>query len=501
MNNLTLFQFFHWYYSTEGNLWLHAADKAKELASMGITHVWLPPAYKSAFGTEEPGYAVYDLYDLGEFDQKGSVRTRYGTRQEYQDCIDRLHKHNIQVLADIVLNHKHGADEKESFPARKVDPYNRTEFVSEEEIIEAWTKFNFPGRKGRYSEFVWDWRTFTGISEDPEHIYLIHNEHTNGQWEDVMEEEFGNYDYLMGADVEFRNPFVREELFNWGKWYMESTKVDGFRLDAVKHIPHDFFNEWLDHLRQHFANDFLCIGEYWSADTGLLLQYIDVTAGKMQLFDVPLHFNFHRASTSGEGFDMSTILHNSLVESKPEMAITFVDNHDTQPLQSLQSPVDYWFKPHAYSIILLRESGLPCIFYPAMYEAKYVDHKDGEEVYVELNTVPGLENLIRVRKELAYGTQRDYFDHPSTVGWTREGIPEKDGSGCAVILTNGAAGVKAMEMGKQNMGKTFVDIYGQCGEIVINEDGWADFPVRDRSISIWINKEALKFFPALDSNS
>ena len=85
MNNLTLFQFFHWYYSTEGNLWLHASDKAEELASMGVTHVWLPPAYKSAFGTEEPGYAVYDLYDLGEFDQKGSVRTRYGTRQEYQD--------------------------------------------------------------------------------------------------------------------------------------------------------------------------------------------------------------------------------------------------------------------------------------------------------------------------------------------------------------------------------------------------------------------------------
>ena len=68
MQNLTLFQFFHWYYNAEGNLWQHASDESARLADLGVTHVWLPPAYKSALGTEEPGYAVYDLYDLGEFD-------------------------------------------------------------------------------------------------------------------------------------------------------------------------------------------------------------------------------------------------------------------------------------------------------------------------------------------------------------------------------------------------------------------------------------------------
>lgn len=493
MQNLTLFQFFHWYYSAGGNLWQHAVNEAERLSSLGITHVWLPPAYKSAYGTDEPGYAVYDLYDLGEFDQKGSVRTRYGTREEYQACIDSLHRHGIQVLADIVLNHRQGADEKEKFPARKVDPHNRNEFISEEEEIEGWTRFLFPGRNGRYSDFIWDWRAFTGISEDPEHIYLIHHEHTGGTWDDVLEAEHGNYDYLMGADVEFRNPFVREELFNWGRWYMESTGVDGFRLDAVKHIPHSFFNEWLDHLRSHFKKDFLCIGEYWRDDPGPLLHYIDMTEGKMQLFDVPLHFNFHRASTSDSGYDMSKILENTLVEKRPELAITFVDNHDTQPLQSLQSPVDYWFKPHAYALILLRESGLPCIFYPAMYEAKYVDHKDGKEIYVELNTVPGLEKMIRVRQQIAYGLQRDYFDHPNTIGWTREGSPDRKGSGCAVVMTNGKAGTKSMEMGKPHVGNRFVDIYGQCGEVQVNQDGWADFPVADRSVSIWVSRESLKY--------
>jgi hypothetical protein len=104
----------------------------------------------------------------------------------------------------------------------------------------------------------------------------------------------------------------------------------------LKHITHDFLNEWIDHLRKYFKKDFLCIGEYWQAEPGPLLKYIDATEGRMQLFDVPLHYNFHEASVSDNKFDMSKILHNTLVSHKPELSVTFVDNHDTQPLQALQ---------------------------------------------------------------------------------------------------------------------------------------------------------------------
>jgi alpha-amylase len=109
---------------------------------------------------------------------------------------------------------------------------------------------------------------------------LIHNEHTNGQWEKVPSGENGNYDYLMGADVEFRNAAVCKELKKWGRWYMKSTGIDGVRLDAVKHIPHQFFNEWLDYLKSYFKKDFLCIAEYWSQQLESLLQYLDMTEGK-----------------------------------------------------------------------------------------------------------------------------------------------------------------------------------------------------------------------------
>ena len=77
----------------------------------------------------------------------------------------------------------------------------------------------------------------------------------------------------------------------------------------------------------------------------------------MSLFDVPLHFNLYEASHSNGDFDMRNIFKGTLVEQYSTKAVTFVDNHDTQLGSSLQSWVENWFKPIAYSLILLRIEG------------------------------------------------------------------------------------------------------------------------------------------------
>lgn len=59
---------------------------------------------------------------------------------------------------------------------------------------------------------------------------------------------------------------------------------------------------------------------------------------------------------------MTTIFDGSLVASRPDLAITFVENHDTQRGQALESTVEEWFKPLAYGLILLRQEGKPCLF-------------------------------------------------------------------------------------------------------------------------------------------
>lgn len=82
-----------------------------KLNNLGITGVWIPPCTKALY-KDDVGYATYDLWDLGEFDQKGSVRTKYGTKEELQEAMKVAKDLQVQVYADVVLNHKMGADEQ-----------------------------------------------------------------------------------------------------------------------------------------------------------------------------------------------------------------------------------------------------------------------------------------------------------------------------------------------------------------------------------------------------
>ena len=85
--NPTMIQIFHWYSEGDGKLWKHAEEQSKHLSELGITSVWFPPAYKGTNGGYSVGYDAYDLFDLGEFDQKNSIPTKYGTKNDYKKAI------------------------------------------------------------------------------------------------------------------------------------------------------------------------------------------------------------------------------------------------------------------------------------------------------------------------------------------------------------------------------------------------------------------------------
>lgn len=91
MENGIMLQAFEWELPPDGTLWRQVERDAFRLRRMGITAAWLPPAYKGCGGDKDVGYGVYDLYDLGEFNQKGSIRTKYGTKAEYLRAMNALH--------------------------------------------------------------------------------------------------------------------------------------------------------------------------------------------------------------------------------------------------------------------------------------------------------------------------------------------------------------------------------------------------------------------------
>ena len=487
--NATMIQFFHWYSEGNSKLYDHAKDSAEYLKQLGISAVWFPPAYKANGGGFSVGYDPYDLYDLGEFDQKGTIPNKYGSKEQYVNACKTLQENGISVIADIVLNHKAGGDEKEKFHAVKVNPENRQENISEPFEIESYTKFTFPNREKKYSDFEWNFTCFSGVDYaegQEEGIYQIIHDFGDG-WEEMIDNEKGNYDYLMYNDIDHRNPFVREELDKWGKWYHDQIYFDGVRLDAVKHQSPVFYKEWLHKLRENTDKNIFAVGEYWApGEVNLLQDYIEATEGCMSLFDSSLQQNFHIASKEGADYDLRKIFDETLTLMNPAFSVTVVDNHDTQPLQALEAPVEKWFKPLAYALILLRENGYPCVFYPDLFGAHYADKdKEGNDQEIFLDKVEKIEELLKARQQFAYGAQKDYFEDANCLAWTREGDDEH--AGCAVVLSNKDAYEKPMEMGEKYSGKQFYDFMGWFPEkITIDENGWGNFPVPAGNVSVWV---------------
>ena len=130
MKNGIMMQYFEWNLPNDGQFWNKLKEDAPHLEEIGVTAVWIPPAYKGK-EQNDVGYGTYDLFDLGEFDQKNTVRTKYGTKQELQDAIKALHEHHVGVYLDAVMNHKAGADYTEKFMAKEVDQQNRDNEITD----------------------------------------------------------------------------------------------------------------------------------------------------------------------------------------------------------------------------------------------------------------------------------------------------------------------------------------------------------------------------------
>ena len=479
MQNGVMFQSFEWEMEAGGDFYNDLAKLAPELKARGFNSVWLPPVYK-ATSTYDVGYGVYDLFDLGEFDQKGSVRTKYGTKEQLLACTEALHEAGIRVYMDVVLNHKAGADFSEVFSAVPVDPEDRTQTIGEARDIEGWTGFNFPGRRGKYSSFEWHSQHFTGVDYD--HLSgetgVFRIEGKNKGWAYGVSNEKGNFDYLMFADIDHSQDDVREELEKWADWFIETTGCDGFRLDAVKHIDDHFMTHFTEHVREKAGPGFYIFGEYWHPDLHHTGKYLYNVRYNMDIFDVGLHFHLAEAAAN-DYYNLRGLFDNTVVKEFPQNAVTFVDNHDSQPGQALESWVGRHFKERAYALILLRRDGYPCVFAGDYYGIKGGPSPQ-EDVQYDLNRV------LELRRNFAYGEQKDYLQDEQCIGWSRSGDEEHPGLLAVVISMREESSIE-MNFGPEQAGRHFRDYLDRFTDLLqLDEEGRASFPVKAGSVSCWV---------------
>ena len=229
-----VFQAFYWNVPEGGNWYNTIAGKAAELKSAGFTHFWFPPPTKGASGGYSMGYDLYDHYDLGSYDQKGTVETRFGSLSELQAAAAACEN----VLLDLVANHMAGAE------AQCDDPDGN------------WQVFQYV-----HSNF---WKSCMDFHPGyPDDCDLCN----------------GN-DYIMGEDICHNSEYMFNGLRDWAIWLKAAVgNVSGFRLDAVKHFSWDMSAEF------GYVGD--CIGEYWDSKENIQ-NWMGYTGNFA--FDFPLYY-------------------------------------------------------------------------------------------------------------------------------------------------------------------------------------------------------------------
>ncbi|TAQ85500.1 hypothetical protein B7494_g6157 [Chlorociboria aeruginascens] len=483
--NRCFLQAFEWNIPADQKHWKRLKAALPDLKAIGIDVIWIPPACKAAGGGGDTnGYDIYDLYDLGEFEQKGSRSTKWGPHEDLMELVNAAEMAHMGIYFDAVLNHKAGADHKEKCQVVEVDPKDRTKAIGTRHVIEAWFGFDFPGRGDKYSSLKWHWEHFSGTDYNASNhktgVYRI----ANKNWSNDVDDQDGNADFLMFADVDYAHPAVRKDVIKWGEWIVNECKLSGFRFDAVQHFSQRFLDQFIQNLQEKFGQDKLfLVGEFWKDDVKSLTAYLKNMNHKLCLFDVPLLNTFSKLSQStNEEADLRKVFAGSLVQEAPDSAVTLVMNHDTQPGQTSDTPIEGFFKPLAYALILLRAHGYPQLFFGDLYGMILNDEPpacDGQ-----------LPDLTLARKLYAYGSQEDYFDEAKCIGFIRKGTWDKP-AGLACIMSIAGPNQKKMHVGEVHAGQIWKDILNsQKREVKIDREGYGIFPCFGSAVSVFVNRDA-----------
>ncbi|KAJ5951192.1 uncharacterized protein N7479_009605 [Penicillium vulpinum] len=481
-DNKLILQTFEWHVPADRQHWRRLQNALPEYKAIGVDQIWVPPGCKG-MDANGNGYDIYDLYDLGEFDQKGAVPTKWGTKRELEDLMCQAQNLGIGVIWDAVLNHKAGADYPEPFQAVKVDPKRRDVDISKPMEVNGWTGFDFAGRRDMYSSMKYNWQHFSGVDWDDKSkqsaIYKIVE--SNKDWAQDVSTEFGNYDYLMFADLDLTHPEVRADLMQWGTWVTKSLSLNGMRLDAAKHFSTEFQRAFVQHIRKTANPDFFAIGEYWTGHLPSLLRYLEDVEYNLSAYDVPLLERFSKLSHA-QAADLRGIFKDTLVQRRPDHAVTLVANHDTDRANQRQTPVSPAFKLLAYALVLLRKDGHPCVFWGDLY---------GIRANVDNPMTPSCNGLLPVltqaRKLYAYGEQQDYFDQPNCIGFVRYGNA-RHLSGLACVISNAGRGTQRMFVGQRHAFEQWTDLlHPEMKPVVIDKNGYGNFGVQGMSASVWVD--------------
>ena len=290
---------------------------------LGISTIWLMPIFPS------PSYHGYDVTDYY------SVNPQYGTMDDFRRLLEEAHKRDIKVVIDMVLNHT--SDQHPWFKEAKKDINStyRNWYI--------WSETD-PGYKGPWDQEVWH-PSLTGFY-------------------------YGIFEAFM-PDLNYTNPEVTAEMEKVTRFWLDDIGVDGFRLDAAKHLIENkrlqentrATHEWYKDYRKIYKEsnpDAITFGELFGNNQSVVDGY---TSGDQ--FDLAFNFELASAFVQSARYGIATPAVKALSTAdrimEPQQYSPFLTNHDQNRVMSeMEGNLN---QAKVAASLLLTSPGMPFVYY------------------------------------------------------------------------------------------------------------------------------------------
>jgi alpha-amylase len=293
----------------------------KTTTDLGVSGIWLMPINPS------PSYHGYDVTDYY------TVNPQYGSMDDFKNLLTEAHKRGIRVIIDLVMNHT-SSQHPWFIESRDPSSAKRNWYI--------WSATD-PGYKGPWNEQVW-------YPSGNAYYYAIFVANM--------------------PDLNYTNPDVRAQMEDVARFWLKDVGVDGFRLDAAKHIVEEGQTQensaathtWWKEFRTAYKADnpqALAIGEVWSSSQAV--------AAYLKGDELDMAFNFELAGLTVQDVFGSDArgLGNSIRSSAKSFPTgqygMFLTNHDqNRVMYQLGENVD---KAKNAAMVLLTTPGVPFLYY------------------------------------------------------------------------------------------------------------------------------------------
>jgi len=270
---------------------------------LGVNTLWLSVPFDNTnaigAGNDGQNYSAYHGYWPGELDR---TEEHFGTLAELQQLVDAAHARGIKILFDYAMNHVH-----DSSPVYAENP-----------------DWFWPNDNGSGGNCVCG----SGCS-----------------WDGDEARRCWFTEYL--PDFDFTKPAARTFSIDNALQWVADTGVDGFRLDAVKHIE----DEWLLELRERVAAEvqpetgeyFYMVGETFTGDQATIARYVNPEMLDGQ-FDFPLRMQtaYNLLMRQGSMQDLADFMDANDTYYGPAIMSTFIGNHDIPRVIHLAQDTPLW---------------------------------------------------------------------------------------------------------------------------------------------------------------